>query len=109
MMSELGRGAAFNVDSGSRVLHKEIGGRDVVGDHPAKAYRIAQRSFIGAEMAHLIRLSEQGERRGARLPAGEGGAECEKQKNSEQRFLWAGHEVRRTHDCTVFDELARIS
>jgi hypothetical protein len=102
MMAEYGRGAALDIDSGSGVLHKEIRRRDIVSDHAANAHWIAQRSFIGAEMAHLIGMSQQGERGGGRLRTGEDGAECEKQQESEQRILQTIHGARRTHDCSCF-------
>ena len=91
MVCELRRGAALDINSGSGVLHKEIRRRDIVGNHAANAYRIAQRSFFRAEMAQLIGMSQQRERGGGRLRAGEGGAEYEKQQKSERRILQASH------------------
>jgi hypothetical protein len=55
MVIESWRQIAFDVDAGRRVLHKEIGGGNIVRDHSADVHRIFVGRFFRAELAHLIR------------------------------------------------------
>src|SRR6266567_6000282 len=55
--------AAFNINARRFILHKEIGSRDIVGNHSPNPHRVTELGLIGSEPANLIYAGKQGKRR----------------------------------------------